>query len=86
MTIDRPTEYLVCLVRELRRLARDTAWVKFKVNVRRLEEIGEYISALANSAALVGKVFAYMVWGISDRDHAVVGTGFDPNTARFFDC
>ena len=37
-----------------------------------------YLSALANSAALAGKAFAYKVWGIRDSDHAIVGTSFSP--------
>lgn len=82
MTLDRPVEYLVSLVRELCRLSAETEWVEFKVNVRKPEEIGEYIAALANSAALIGKPFAYVVWGISDRDHEVVGTGFDPSAVK----
>ena len=44
-----------------------------------------YISALENSSALVGKAFAHVVWGNSDRDHAVVGTDFDPNAAKVSD-
>ena len=82
MTLDRRPEYLVSLVRELCKLTGESEWVEFKVNVREPEEVGEYISALANSAALVGKAFAYVVWGISDRDHSVVGTSFDPSVAR----
>ena len=82
MTLERPAEYLVNLARELCKLTGESEWVEFKVNVREPEEVGEYISALANSAALVGKAFAYVVWGISDRDHSVVGTSFDPSVAR----
>ena len=55
---------------------------RVKVNAYRPKEIGEYVSALANSAALVGKSFAHVVWGISDRDHAVVGTSFNPSAAK----
>ena len=82
MTLDRPAEYLVSLVRELCGLTGETEWVEFKVNIRKPEEVGEYISALAYSAALVGKAFAYMVWGISDRGHEVVGTRFNPRAAK----
>ena len=63
MTIDRPVEYIVSLVRESCSLTGETEWVEFKVNDHEPHEIGEYISALANSAALVGKGFAYMVRG-----------------------
>ena len=82
MTLERPAEYLVSLVRELCKLTGESEWVEFKVNVREPEEVGENVSALANSAALVGKAFAYVVWGVSDRDHSVVGTSFDPSVAR----
>ena len=82
MTSDRPADYLVSLVRELCALPRETEWVEFKVNEAEPQAIGEYISALANAAALVGKAFAYLVWGVRDEDHAIVGTNFDPPAAR----
>lgn len=82
MTGDRPAAYLVSLVNELRALPHETEWVEFKVNDAEPQAIGEYISALANAAALVGKAFAYLVWGVRDEDHAVVGTTFDPHAAR----
>ena len=49
MTMDRP--------------AGETEWVEFNVNIRNPEGVGEHISALASSAALVGNVLAYVVWG-----------------------
>lgn len=82
MTIERSAEYLASLIRELCDLRGETEWVEFKVNAREPETIGEYISALSNSAALVGKAFAYMLWGISDQDHSVVGTSFDPGVTK----
>ncbi len=82
MSGDRPADYLASLVRELCALPRETEWVEFKINEAEPQGIGEYISALANAAALVGKAFAYQAWGVRDEDHAVVGTTFDPHTAR----
>lgn len=82
MTGDRSADYLASLVRELCALPRETEWVEFKVNDAEPEAIGEYISALANTAALVGKAFAYLVWGVRDNDHEVLGTTFDPYEAR----
>lgn len=82
MTRDRPADYLASLVRELCALPKETEWVEFKVDDAEPRGIGEYISALANAAALVGKAFAYLVWGVRDEDHAVVGTSFDPHAAR----
>lgn len=61
MTSDRPAQYWTGLVRELCKLPKETEWVEFKVNAGKAQEIGEYISALANAAALADKPFAYMV-------------------------
>ena len=52
MTTDRSPEYLASLVRELSKLPDETEWVEFKQNNADPQEIGEYLSALANSAAL----------------------------------
>ena len=82
MATERPVEYLVSLVHELCKLPRETEWVEFKINAHKPTEIGEYVSALANSAALAGKPIAHMVWGISDHDHSVVGTRFNPNARK----
>ena len=80
--MDRDVEYLTSLVHELRALPRETEWIEFKENTYKAEEIGEYLSALANSAAMTGKAHAYIVWGISDKDHTVVGTTFKPRSAK----
>ena len=82
MNNDRPAEYLVSLVRELCKLPQETEWVEFKVNDADPKEIGEQMSALANSAALVGKAFAYLVWGVANIDRAIVGTSFAPRRAK----
>lgn len=63
-------------------LDRETEWIEFKVGNEDPQEIGEYISALGNSAALEGRRRAYLIWGIRDADHTIVGTHFDPDTAR----
>ena len=82
MTGHRDQKYLVSLVRELCALPRETEWVEFKVNDAEPQDIGEHISALANAAALVGKAFAYLVWGVRNEGHAIVGTSFDPHAAK----
>jgi hypothetical protein len=66
----RDQAYLVSLVREFCALPRETEWVEFKVNDAEPQAVGEYISALANAAALVGKAFAYVIWGVRDSDHS----------------
>ena len=82
MTTDRPSDYLVSLVRELCKLPRETEWVEFKLNNADPQKIGEYLSALANAAALNGKAFAYLVWGVEDETHRIVGTSFSPAATR----
>lgn len=82
MNAGRSPEYLKSLVQELVNLPKETEWAEFKVNDAEPKEIGEYLSALANSAALVGKANAFLVWGVQDADHQVVGTTFDPSTAK----
>jgi ATP-dependent DNA helicase RecG len=66
------------LVLELSALSDETEWIEFKENRADPEEIGEYISALSNAAALHGKSRAYLVWGIENVSHEVVGTAFQP--------
>lgn len=70
------------LIVELSELPDETEWVEFKHNNFDPEEIGEYISALANSATLVGKSRAYIVWGIEDVSHEIVGTVFRPSECK----
>lgn len=82
MTSDRTPEYLAGLVRELCKLPRETEWLEFKGNNADPQEIGEYLSALANSAAYNGKAFAYLVWGIENETHRVAGTRFSPLTSK----
>ena len=67
-------ENLDLLVKELSRLPNETGWVEFKHNNDEPHMIGEDISALANSAVLTGRSHAYMIWGIEDETHNIVGT------------
>jgi len=80
--LNRTEEYLRSLLNELRRLPKETPWVEFKHNNEDPQEIGEYISALSNSSALNGKISGYMVWGIKDSTHEVIGTSFEPKKAK----
>lgn len=71
-------EFWSGLVAELRKLPAETGWLEFKVNNSKPEDIGEYLSALSNAAALHGKANGYVIWGIRDGTHEVVGTTFRP--------
>jgi len=82
MTVNREQEYYVGLVHELRKLPSETEWVEFKRNYVDEEDLGEYLSALSNSAALCGKVHGYMIWGLEDGSHEIAGTSFYPQTTK----
>ena len=70
------------LIKELCDLPTETEWVELKKNKVDYQEIGENVSALANSAALLRKHCGYIVWGIEDVGHAIVGTTFKPREAK----
>lgn len=82
MPIDQTQEQLDSLLRELCSLPKESEWVEFKHNNDDAPMIGEYISALANSSALLGKPSAYIVWGIENDTHTIVGTNFKPSAIR----
>lgn len=69
-------EYLQSLVRELTKFSNETEWIEFKCNNKEPQMIGEYISALSNSATLCGRVKGYLVWGIDNETHEITGTKF----------
>lgn len=82
MTLERDGAYWAGLVNELRKLPAETSWVEFKHNNDDPEMVGEYLSALSNAAALEGKANAYLVWGVENDTHALLGTSFAPTKAR----
>jgi len=72
------TAELTALLDRLRAEPREAEWLEFKSNRYDGQALGEYLSALANSACLLGKPRGYLVFGIEDGSHTVVGTAFDP--------
>lgn len=78
----RDQQYLRSLVLEFSALPAETGWLEFKHNKAEPQDIGEYIAALANTAALEGRAHAYLLWGVANEGHAIVGTSFDPGSAR----
>lgn len=70
-------ENLDKLVIELCKLPNETPWLEFKHNNYYPEMIGKDISALANGATLHEKTCAYMIWGINDTTHEIIGTDKD---------
>lgn len=56
--------------------------VEFKHDNNNPKAIGEYISALSNTATLENSSQAFMVWGIDDATHKIIGTKFYPETDK----
>ena len=56
----------------------ETEWIEFKEGNSDPDQIGRDISALANSAAYLGREAAYKIWGVEDGTHILCGTKFDP--------
>ena len=71
---------LVKLINELRSYDTEREWFEFKTNWFEPYTLGEYISALANSAAYYGRKEAYLIWGIQDKTHEITGTPFCPDS------
>lgn len=65
------------LLEELAGLPSETEWVEFKNNYFDAEKIGEKIAGLSNSACIFNKSFAYLIFGIDDKTHEIIGTTFD---------
>ena len=70
-------EKLNILVDELRKYKNETDWFEFKHNNYDPDTIGQDISALANGATYAEKNCAYMIWGVDDKTHDIVGTEYD---------
>ena len=54
-------------------------WIEYKTNYpadKFYHEIGEYISALSNSAALCRVEFAYLIFGVENKTRDILGTNF----------
>ncbi|WP_312711100.1 ATP-binding protein [Proteiniclasticum ruminis] len=78
----RSQEYLTRLVHELISMQNESGWFEFKHNNDDPDTIGQYISALSNTAALEGVNNAYIIWGINDTTHKIEGTSFKPHKSK----
>lgn len=70
---------IIDIVNECRSYKDEREWFEFKENTFLVDNIGEYISALSNSAAMLGKKFGYLIWGVDDKTHEIMGTNIDYN-------
>ncbi len=69
---------LIILLQELTPNSEELTWLEFKKNKGSIsnDEIGQYISALSNSATIAGKAYGYLVWGIENETQKWNGTNF----------
>lgn len=68
---------IIELVNELRSLPKENEWIEFKTGTATTnEKVGQYISAISNAACIENEPFGYLVFGIDDIKHEVVGTNF----------
>lgn len=72
------------LLDELCSHPHELQWLEFKMNKGSItnEQIGEYISAMSNGAALANKPFGYLVWGVEDKTQLIKGTNFTFSNAK----
>lgn len=75
-------EILQQLLKHLIQQPQECQWLEFKHNYHSDNEIGERISALSNSACIYHQPFAYLVFGVEDTTHHVLGTSFKPKLAK----
>ena len=73
---------LISLINDLIKQPNESEWVEFKLNYHSAEEIGERISALANGACLHNQPFGYLIFGVEDKTHKIVGTTFKVKSAK----
>lgn len=68
------------IVQSLLSSVSEEEWYEFKENWYDAVGIGEYISSLSNAAAMCGEECAYLIWGVNNATHEVVGTIFNYHT------
>lgn len=73
---------LISLINDLVKQPSESEWLEFKLNYHSAEEIGERISALANGACLHNQTFGYLIFGVEDKTHKILGTTFKAKTHK----
>ena len=77
-----PNNMINSIIDEARKHLYEQPWIEFKINIVDEQQIGEYISALSNTAALFNQEHAFMIWGVDDTTHEIVGTSFIPQQTK----
>ena len=66
--------YLMDNLEKLLSLPHETQWLEFKENKLDSDMVGRYASALANGACLSNEESGWLLLGITDSLHQIVGT------------
>ena len=73
------------ILNELRGLPTETEWVEFKpISGIDIHKLGCYFSALCNEARLYHRECGWLVFGVNDKTHDIVGTNYK-NTPESLD-
>lgn len=72
------TQHLRPVIEKILSQGQESEWVEFKANYQTAEDIGKRISALANGACLSHEPYGYIVFGVQDGSHEIIGTTFKP--------
>jgi ATP-dependent DNA helicase RecG len=73
---------LPALLKRLLSEKTETEWLEFKSQSCESQQLGEYLSALANSACIHGKPRGYLLFGVDNTTRKVVGTNFNPQNEK----
>lgn len=65
------------LVKRLLACTSEEDWFEFKDSWYDAVGIGEYISSMSNAAAMCGKEYAYIIWGVDNETHMLTNTSFN---------
>ena len=71
-------EDIKLLMQQLLKLPKESEWVEYKYNFHSPEEVGELLSALSNGACLNNQKHGYLIFGIENSTHKILGTDFKP--------
>ena len=71
--------YVEDIVNRCRSYDDEMEWFEYKKDtaVTRADDIGPYISALSNGAVMHGEPYGYLIWGIHNITHEIIGTMFN---------
>jgi predicted HTH transcriptional regulator len=75
-------ENLKELINSLVKYSTENEYLEFKHNFHSAEEIGERISALSNGACIQNQPCAYLVFGVENDTHQMIGTTFRAKSHR----